>query len=206
MNLRITASIIPVAVFYLLTRVADPWVAVLGGFVASGVVFFYNRKDRLIGVLTAFGFVVVAVSAVVGIVSNNEKAYLAAGPIGDFLFVLLYLGSIAMGKPIIGGIARELLPKYAGHVPVNAPVFTWLTLAWAGFDLIHGVVRLWMLDWMSVGEYIIWSRLAFWPFSSAMVGITGLLSVREGKRYPLPEAEVERRAQLEPVQVLTVSE
>jgi hypothetical protein len=190
-NLRITWSIAPVAVFYLLTRVADPWVAVAGGFAASTVVFWYNRRDRLIGLLTAFSFLVVAVSAGVGIAVNNEKAYLAAGPVGDFLFVPLYLGSILIGKPLIGGIARELLPKYAGHVPVNAPVFVWLSVAWAGWDLAHGLVRLWMLQEMSVGEYIIWSRLAFWPFSSAMVGITAWLAVREGKKYrpddtPLP--------------------
>jgi len=189
LNLRIMWSIAPVAVFYLLTRVADPWVAVLGGFAASTVVFWYNRRDRLIGTLTAFSFVVVAVSAGVGIVANSEKAYLAAGPIGDFLFVPLYLGSVAIGKPLIGGIARELLPKYAGHVPINARVFAWLTVAWAAWDLLHGLVRLWMLQEMSVGEYIIWSRLAFWPFSSAMVGVTGWLAVREGKRYPQPGAE-----------------
>lgn len=193
MNLRIMSSILPVAVFYLLTRVADPWVAVLGGFIASAIVFSYNRRDRLIGVLTAFSFVIVTISAAVGIFSNNEKAYLAAGPIGDFAFVVLFLGSIAVGKPLIGGIARELLPKYAGHVPMNAPVFVWMTLAWAGFDLVHGLVRIWMLQEMSIGEYIIWSRLAFWPFSSALVGLTGLLAVREGKRRPRPnEAEQPR--------------
>jgi intracellular septation protein A len=185
-NLRIVTSIAPVAVFYLLTRVADPWVAVLGGFIASTVVFAYNRRDRLIGVLTAFSFGIVTISAVVGIFANSEKAYLAAGPIGDFAFVLLYLGSVAVRKPLIGGIARELLPRYAGHVPVSAGVFVWLTLAWAGYDLVHGLARIWMLQEMSVGEYIIWSRLAFWPFSSAMVGITAMLAIREGKRRPRP--------------------
>lgn len=193
MNLRIMSSIIPVAVFYLLTRVADPWVAVLGGFIASAIVFSYNRRDRLIGVLTAFSFAIVTISAAVGIFSNNEKAYLAAGPIGDFAFVLLFLGSVAVGKPLIGGIARELLPKYAGHVPMNAPVFVWMTLAWAGFDLVHGLVRIWMLQEMSIGEYIIWSRLAFWPFSSALVGLTGFLAVREGQRRPRPDAAEARR-------------
>ena len=131
MNYRIMASGIPVAVFYLLTRVSDPWVAVLGGFIASAIVFYYNRKDRLIGLLAAFGFVVVFVSSVVGVVINSEKAYLAAGPVGDFLFVPLYLGSVLIGKPLIGGIARELMPKYVGHMPINAPVFMWLTLACA---------------------------------------------------------------------------
>jgi hypothetical protein len=186
-NLRIVTSIAPVVVVYLLTRVADPWVAVLGGFIASAIVFAYNRRDRLIGVLTAFSFGIVTISALVGIFANSEKAYLAAGPIGDFAFVLLYLGSVAVRRPLIGGIARELLPRYAGHVPLNAGVFVWMTLAWAGYDLVHGAARIWMLQEMSIGEYIIWSRLAFWPFSSGLVGITAALAIREGKRRPRPE-------------------
>ena len=184
MNYRILASGIPVAVFYLLTRVGDPWMAVLGGFIASAIVFYYNRKDRLIGVLAAFGFVVVIVSAIVGVVINSEKAYLAAGPVGDFLFVPLYLGSILIGKPLIGGIARELMPKYVGHVPINAPVFVGLTIAWAFWDLAHGLGRVWMLQELSTGEYIIWSRLAFWPFSSAMVGLSAWFALRAARNYP----------------------
>jgi intracellular septation protein A len=189
LNYRILASGIPVGVFYLLTRVADPWVAVAGGFVASAIVFWYNRRDRLIGALTGFSFLVVFVSALIGIIFNNEKAYLAAGPVGDFLFVALYLGSIAIRKPIIGGIVRELMPKYAGHVPMNAPVFYWLTIAWAIWDLLHGVIRLWMLGEMSIGEYIIWSRLAFWPFSTAMIGGTAWFAIREGRRRLPPEEQ-----------------
>jgi hypothetical protein len=182
-NLRILASIFPLGVFYGFSRVADPWVAVLAGFAASSVVFYYNRQSRLIGTLTAFGFVLVAVSAVVGIAANSEKAYLASGPIGDFLFVPLYLGSILIGRPIIGGIARELLPKYAGHLPANAPVFVWMSVVWAIYDTLHGLGRVWLLQELSTGQYIIWSRVLFWPISIGLVGLTGLLVMRAGQRY-----------------------
>ena len=205
MNYRILASGIPVAVFYLLTRNFDPWVAVLGGFVASAIVFYYNRKDRLIGLLAAFGFVVIFVSSIVGVVINSEKAYLAAGPVGDFLFVPLYLGSVLIGKPLIGGIARELMPKYVGHMPINAPVFVWLTVAWAFWDLAHGLGRVWMLQELSTGEYIIWSRLAFWPFSSAMVGLTAWFAWRAAKHYPR-EGETADAARVDRPAVLTAAD
>ena len=179
----------PVAVFYLLTRVADPWQAVLGGFIVSAIVYWYNRKDRLIGTLTAFGFGIVAITAVIGIVSDSEKAYLTSGPIGDLLFVFLYLGSIAIGKPLIGGIVRELFPAYTSRIPPNAPVYVWLTAAWAGYDLFHGLIRVWMLMELSVGQYLVISRLAFWPVSAVMIALTGWAVLGAARRAQDPAVE-----------------
>jgi intracellular septation protein A len=177
-NLRILLSFLPVAVFFGLTRIAPAWVAVGGGFAASGAVFYTNRRHRLIGMLTAFGFSVVALSALVGIVSNSEKAYLASGPLSDFLFVPVYLGSIYVGKPLVGGIARELMPGVAGRVAPNAALFGWLSLAWAAYDLFHGAIRVVLLSNLSVGEYLVWSRLVGWPMSGALLALTGWLIYR----------------------------
>jgi intracellular septation protein A len=187
-NVRIFASMVPVGVFYLVSRVGESWQAIVAGFIASAIVFWYTRKDRLIGALTAFGFLVVAVSAVIGIIWDSEKAYLASGPVADFLFVPLYLGSIVIGRPLIGGIARELFPAVAASIPPRAALFNWLSAAWAMFDVFHGVFRIYLLRELSVGEYIIWSRLLFWPFSAAMIGVTAWLIFREAKRLA-PEDE-----------------
>src|SRR5690349_11096338 len=102
MNFRIGASVIPVGVFYILWRLGPAWLAVLGGFVASTAVFWYTRRDRLIGLLTAIGFVIVAASAAVGIASDSEKAYLAAGIVSDFLLAAVHVVSALIGRPLVG--------------------------------------------------------------------------------------------------------
>ena len=183
MNPRILLSLTPVVVFFLLTRVAPPQLAILGGFGASAFVFYVTRGDRLIGLLTAFGFVIVAVAATIGIIWNSEKAYLASGPVSDFLLAPLYVGSVLIGKPLVGGISRQLFPAIAGLVPMNAPVFAWLSVAWAGFDILHGVGRTYLLTELSVGEYIIWSRLLSWPPTAILLGITTFFIVREARRH-----------------------
>ena len=183
MNLRILWSGLPVAVFYTLSRVADPWVAVLGGFIASAVVYWFNRRDTLMGMLTLFGFVVVTVSAAIGIIFNNEKAYLASGPAADFLFVPLYAVSIFLKKPLIGAIAREMFPKYAGQIPIAAPVFVALSVFWAAHDIVQGVARIYLLQQLSVGEYIIWSRVLNWPFTVVMLWTSMYFVLRAAKRY-----------------------
>lgn len=183
MNLRILSSTIPVAIFFALTRVSEPWVAILAGFVATAIVTYANRQDRLIGLLTVYGFVIVGVCAVIGIASNNEKTYLASGPIADFLFVPLYIGSVFVGRPIIGGITRELFPVLTHRIPHDAGLWAWLTVVWALFNMSQGVFRFWLLSRLSVGEYIVWSRLLNWPLSMTMIGITAYFVLREARRH-----------------------
>lgn len=194
MNPRILISLLPAAIFWALWRTTDTWIAILGGFGASLIVLKQNRDQRLIGVLTVFGIVVVGLSGLVGIIWDSPKAYLASGPVSDFLFVPIYLVSIQMGKPLVGGIARELFPAVAGRIPIEHRVFVVWSLAWAAFNLGQGVVRSWMLTELSVGEYLIWSRVAFWPLSTAMLIASGLMIYRESLNHPVrhhgePDAE-----------------
>lgn len=183
MNVRILSSVVPVVIFLALTRTMEPWIAILGGFMATAIVTYANRQDRLIGLLTVYGFVIVGICAVIGIAVNNEKAYLASGPIADFLFVPLYLGSVIVGRPIIGGITRELFPVLTHHIPHDASLWAWLTVGWTAYNISQGIFRFWLLDRLSVGEYIIWSRLLNWPLSMAMIGITAYFVLREARRH-----------------------
>ena len=189
MNFRILSSVLPIATFYGVSRVGPPWLAILAGFIVSAIVYYHARKDRLIGFLTLFGFVLVGLSAVIGIIWNSEKAYLAAGPAADFIFVGVYLVSIAIRQPLIGGIARELVPSIASRLPRDAPAFAQMSFLWAGYDFFHGIARVYMLREMSTGEYIVWSRLLSWPFSVALIGITVWTIHRAAKSHAAERGE-----------------
>lgn len=170
MNPRILMSLLPVVIFWALWRTTETaWLAIVGGFAASTFVLLTNRQQRLIGVLTLYGFVIVGVSSAVGIVWDSPKAYLASGPVSDLLFFPLYLVSIAMGKPLVGGISRELFPAIAGRLPEDHRVFVVLSVAWGAYNLAQGVARFYMLKVFSVGEYLVYSRLISWPFSAALM-------------------------------------
>jgi hypothetical protein len=189
-NFRILASGIPIAVFFVLTRIAAPWLAITGGFAASTIVFSLNRRDRLIGQLTLFAFGCVGVSALVGLIWGSEKAYLASGPLSDFLFVPWYLGSVYAGRPLVGGIAQELVPAIALKVPREAPVFAWLSVAWAGFDILHGSMRVFLLSHLSVGQYIVWSRVVGWPSTGSLLALSGFLIWRASRHLVRREVMV----------------
>jgi hypothetical protein len=191
MNPRVLLSLLPAAIFWVLWRTTETWVAISGGFLASVVVMQHNRSQRLITLLTVFGMAIVACSAVIGIVWDSPKAYLAGGPVGDFLFVPLYLASIAMHRPLVGGISRELFPAIAGRIPLDHRVFVLWSLAWAAMNLVQGLVRSWMLAELSVGEYLVWSRVVFWPVSAVMLLGSGAMIYRESLRHPAGRRHVE---------------
>ena len=65
--MTLAQSLTAIIIFWALTQTVPPQAAILGGFAAARVVFWYNRLVRLFSWLTVFGFVVVAVGAVVGV-------------------------------------------------------------------------------------------------------------------------------------------
>lgn len=180
-NFRILLGGLPVAVFYVLTRFAPAWVAISGGFLASVFVFRVARTNGLIRLLTAFGLAIVAVSALVGIIWESEKAYLAAGPAADFLWPLLHAASIAVRRPLVGAVAREMVPWLTGSIPANDRLFVGLSAMWGSLDLVRGFVLIWFLQNMSVGEYIVYSRLFNWPINITLLVITVLLIARRAR-------------------------
>ena len=54
---------------------------------------------------------------------------------------------------------------------------------WAFFDLVTGVLRSYLLWELSVGEYIVWSRVTTWPVRAAIVGLTIWAVYRASKEY-----------------------
>ena len=182
LNPRLLITMTPVVVFYVLSVVAPPTLAVAGGFAAAAGAFYFTRKSRLYQALLLVGFAVVALTAAIGITWGSEKAYLASGACSSFLFAFIYSGSVLIRHPLVGGIAREVVPGLTGRLPDTAPVFVWTTLAWAVFSMSQGFVRVYLLVNLSVGEYIIWSRVVGYPATGLMLGATAYFIWRTAEK------------------------
>ena len=182
-NPRVFLTMLPVLVFYGLTKVAPPEIAIGGGFAAVTVVFFLTRETPVLRLIAIYGYVITAGSALAGILLTSEKAYLAAGPVGDALILPLYAWTLWRGWPLIGAIGREISPRMVGTLPVNAPIFVKVTLVWAAYEATKALVLTWMLLNLSIGEYLIWGRVFGWPTTAALVFICGIFVLREARRH-----------------------
>ena len=182
-NPRIPMAAAPVVVFYVLTRLVNAELAIAGGFVAFTLVFFFVSFSRLYRGLAFYGYVITAGAALIGIILGSEKAYLAAGPAQSVLILPVYAGSLLIGKPLIGAIARDFVPGIAGDLPISAPVFVWVTLGWALYHVVRAATLFWMLAEFSVGEYIVYTRLVWLPLTAAAYLGSGWLIIRAMRRH-----------------------
>lgn len=188
---RVLLGILPVVAFY----VGYQWnaYAAIGlGLLATGAAYYGSDRKGLVGVLALIGLVVATVAALVGIVLEDERAFLARDASVDFLLVLVALGSVLCRRPIVGWVARDLWPQLKPLLPLEHRVFMQATLLLALANLIQGVVRVWMLfGGFSVGEYLVYSRVFGWPVTAAMLfAVTAL--VRRAAR----EAREEQKSTL----------
>ena len=181
-NPRLFLTMVPVLAFYALSKVASAEVAIVGGFAVFTVVFLLTRTIPLLQFVATYGYAINVGAALVGLALGSEKAYLAAGPVSDLLIIPVYAYSIARGWPLIGALGKEIALIMFSSLPVNAPIFVRLTLAWAVYEAIQVLVLTWMLLNLSIGEYLIWGRIFGAPTTVVMIAVSGTLVIRAAHR------------------------
>ncbi len=164
-NPAMAEGILPALVFWVLNQVADPRVAIAASFATAVVVFYRNRDSGVIRFLSSVSFAIIAASAVVGLVLESDKAFAAQNIVSDFLTVPLALGTIAVGRPLVGMVTRELVPAVRPLLAVDHRAFVWLTLIVVVVNITTGIIRWYMLDALSTNNYVILSRVLGLPFN-----------------------------------------
>lgn len=161
---RIFWSGLPLIVFLVLNSFwpEDLWrtqVAIVASFAASTWVFATNRDSGVIRFITVLGFVVVAGSAVVGLAADSAKAFAAQNIYSDFLVAAVCLASVAIGKPLVGAVARESIPALRPLMDPRHRLFVILTLVFMAYNIGTGIFRIFLLGEFSANEYVIVSRI-----------------------------------------------
>lgn len=166
-DFRVLSGILPSAAFLLLNSVTTTQIAIVVSFVAALAVFAFNPGSGVIRALSILSFLVVFASAVVGLALGSGKAFVAQNLVGDFLIAAIFTGSVLIHRPMIGAIAREMVPAMKPIMAIDHPVFVRLTLVNVGVNLVSGVLRLWLLDALTENQYVIASRVLGFPLGVA---------------------------------------
>jgi intracellular septation protein A len=188
---------LPILVFWIANNMGPTQVAIVLALAVAVVVFVRNRQSGVIRALTVVSFAIVAASGVAGLVLASDKAFAAQNIVSDFAFAAIGLGSLAMRKPIIGVITRELIPGLRRLLPVDDRTFVMLTIGWVVLNLVQAVVRIYLLDVMSANTYIIVSRVFAFPLNVAFIAAVFVLVSRRVREERLP-VETLQREELKP--------
>jgi intracellular septation protein A len=190
-NYGVAQGGLPVLVFWIANNVTESEVALVLAFVTAVAVIARNRQSGVIRVLSILGFVIVALSAIAGLLLDNDKAFAAQNIVSDFALATIGLGSIALRKPIVGVIARELVPGLRPILPVVDRTFITLTLIFVALNLVQAVVRIWMLDAYSTNTYIVVSRVFAFPLNVAYFVYAWWLVSRRVRSEGVPAESLE---------------
>jgi intracellular septation protein A len=189
-------SLVPVIVFYAAFRLWGFPNAVVLVLAWSAVVFAWHfRETRSADVFSATTFAFACTKAAAGLVSQNTTLYLAWPSLENLIYGTAFLGSAALGRPLLALFARRLYP-IPDAVTQSRPfkrAFMVASGAWFCGHALRAVVRLWLLATLPLELYLIADTVAGWPINIALVAFTTWFPLRQlrqaglmGAVEPLP--------------------
>ena len=167
---RILLSLLPLVAFWLGYQWGGTYPAIAGGLIGTVAAYLLSNRHGLVGLFALIALVITAGAALVGVLIENERAFLARDATTDFLIAAIALISLLVKRPVVGLILQSIYRPLRELMPLNHRAFVWSTLIVAGVNIVQGIVRTWMLyaDF-TVGQYLVFSRLFGWPLAIAML-------------------------------------
>lgn len=128
----------------------------IGTFVALAV-FAYERRHGRPGLIARVVLLFVLVQAVVGFLTGSATAYLIQPAALGVVNGLLWLGSVAIGRPLAGTFAQELFPvsDETRASEDYVAVFRRVSVMFGIFFVIAAAVQLVILLIVGVGAFLV---------------------------------------------------
>jgi intracellular septation protein A len=167
---RAILGVTPILVFALLREVVGTEAAVIGGFAASVIALGLNwQHGRAISGLVLLSVAVITVCTASALIVGDERLFLANDPIVDFIMATVFLGSVALRRPLIGPVAHEVAPRLGPVLDPRHRAFYIATLFVAAMNLLQGGTRFTLLATLDIREYIVFGMATQWSFGLVMV-------------------------------------
>ncbi|MDP9072803.1 MAG: DUF3159 domain-containing protein [Actinomycetota bacterium] len=202
----IEATIIPAALFYLfLVRFGldAAYMVALGW--SYGAVCVRKLCHRGIPPLLILGVIGITVRTLVAVVSGSSFVYFLQPVLGTVTMGLVFCASVALGRPLVGKLAREfwpMTPEVAARPAVLA-LFRRLTLVWAAVHFATAATTLTLLLWLPMTTFVALKQVTGLVITGIGVAATISMSLVTAKREGLACSRPGRRARVaEPALVL----
>jgi len=174
----------PVLVFYIGYKLGGLIVGIVVATVASLAAWLYERRRERSGLLAWLTLLIVVVQALVGVVANDARAYLAPAVLATLTWGLLFIGSVVIGRPLAGLFAGEMYP-FPPEVRASRTfrrVFSVVSLAWGTILLSRSGVRLGALSESSIDAFVLVSAVTGFPLTAGMMSWSVWYAVRAFRR------------------------
>ena len=147
----------PTLSFYAVWKLSGNVIAgVAAGSAVSLVAYRYERRHSRPGLIARFVLAIVVLQAVVGLATGSATAYLIQPAILGAANGAVWLGSVAIGRPLAGAFAREI---FAVDDALRSSaeyryVFRHVSLLFGLFFVVFAVIQLSVLLIVGVGAFV----------------------------------------------------
>ncbi len=162
---------VPVLVFYGLWRAAGLAPAVVASTALSLAIAAWQARHGREAGLAVVSAVFVAVQALVALAAHSATVYLAQPVVLSAAWGLVYLGSVVVGRPLIGVFANAWYP-FPPWFRASAPYrreFGLQSLVWAAYCLCRASLRLFVLLHSGIGAFVVTSFVTGTPVLVVLV-------------------------------------
>jgi hypothetical protein len=164
-------GILPVLLFYGLWRTAGLAPAAIATSGAGIAIVVWQRRRGFDTALAWATAVFLAIQAVVALVTDSATVYLAQPVVLSTLWGIAHLGSAAIGRPLVGALARGWypFPPEFRATPLYRREFTLQSVVWGVYCLGRAMFRLWALRTGGVGGLVAVTILTGTPMAAGLV-------------------------------------
>ncbi len=179
----------PILLFYGLWKVAGLAPAIVAATALSGAIVWWQARHGRGGGLAVVTTIFLVIQGAVGLAAQSATVYLAQPVVLSALWGVAYLGSVAVGRPLVGVFANvwyPFPPEFRASEPYRRE-FALQSIVWGVYCLARAGLRLAALLGAGVGSFVVVSLLTGAPMLFGLV-FWGIWHARRSFRAVIGEA------------------
>jgi hypothetical protein len=153
----------------------------------GAAVYVHERRANRPGMIVRIALVLVALRAIVGLISGSARTYLAQEVATDILLGSIVAASLRGDRPFTSWFTEEVFPvppEVSASEPWRAAMrFT--TQAWCVYFFARALVRLVALLALTTNGYVLVAAIIDAPFLVGLLSWSVYYTTREFRRHPM---------------------
>jgi hypothetical protein len=162
---------LPVAAFYVGLSLSGLAAGVVAATLASAALYAHERAAGREGLLVRLSLAFVAIQAILGLVSHSAVVYLATPVLANAAWGLVFVGSVAVARPLAGTLACAWYPfsrEFRDSVEFRR-VYGVESLVWGAYFIGRSALRLAVLLHGTIGSFVIVAFVTGPPVTLALI-------------------------------------
>jgi intracellular septation protein A len=161
----------PVLAFYLGLKLSGLVVGIVAATVVALAAWQWERRSERAGLMARISLGLVVLQAIIGLVADDAKVYLAQPVLISGLYGLVFIGSALIGRPLAGAFASEMhtFPPEVRDSATFRTVFGRVSLVWGVFLLARAGLRMASLSSLSIDGFVAASFVTGIPLTTLLL-------------------------------------